>query len=105
MPLGLQGSGFGDDSGLNVAAANRQFLNTNNSASNENSRSVVKRKYVKRAKPKNDVGSQDSGGKDKRQGRWTREEKQKFIDGKCSFISFNSPSIFVHYNRMPIFKI
>jgi hypothetical protein len=72
-----------------IFQAGKSSVNINNSATNENSRSVGKRKYTKRAKPKNESESNasDHGNKnDRKQGRWSREEKQKFIDGKFQFL-------------------
>ena len=87
----LQGSNTGEEFSQILNTGKGSGNNVNNSATNENSRSVGKRKYVKRTKPKNDSDSQVSGangGNDKKQGRWSREEKQKFIDGKFQFYFF-----------------
>lgn len=87
VAMASQGGNFPEDSSQNLQQG-KNSVNNNNSATienNENSRSVGKRKYIKRAPKKNDVCSQGSGGKDKKQGRWTLEEKQKFIDGKFQF--------------------
>ena len=87
VPMASTGGNPVEDYQQILPAGPKSVNHNNKSASNENSRSVSKRKYTKRAKPKNDDDSQGSGpgGANRKQGRWSREEKQKFIDGKFQF--------------------
>lgn len=77
---------YREDESAQILSTSRQPANT--SGTNEESRSGLKRKYTKRqkkpagaAESESEAGS-EAADKDKKQGRWSREEKQKFIAGK-----------------------